>query len=182
MQSVTLVPYQSLWPAQFGEVAAELALSFAGVPARIEHIGSTSVPGLCAKPVLDVLLGVRDLSAVETHAGALASLGYAYRPEYEVEIPHRRYFVRPEGRLPRVHLHAVVQGGRLWVSHLAFRDALGTDPALRLEYAALKRELADRYRHDKAAYTDAKAPFIAGVLAKCSLPEEETGGGPGSRS
>jgi GrpB-like predicted nucleotidyltransferase (UPF0157 family) len=89
--------------------------------AVLEHIGSTSVPGLCAKPVLDVLLGVSSLGDVEASISALASAGFMYRPSYEVAIPDRRYFVRPEGETVRVHLHAVLLGGPLWQQHLYFR-------------------------------------------------------------
>ena len=134
-------------------------------PVHIEHIGSTSVPGLCAKPVLDILVGAQSLAAVTCRTAKLEEAGYLYRPEYEAEIPDRRYFVRPAASQPRVHVHAVVQGGALWLTHLAFRDALRSSPELSREYATLKRQLAAQYREDKAAYTEAKSPFIARVVA-----------------
>lgn len=166
MQSISLIEYQSAWPAQFDAVAAELALALEAIPVHIEHIGSTSVAGLCAKPVLDIMLGVQGLASVMSRVTGLERLGYQYRPEYEVEMPHRRYFVRPEGRQLRIHLHAVVQESEAWCNHLAFRDALRTNPALAAEYATLKRALAEAHRGNKAAYTEAKAPFIAGVLVR----------------
>lgn len=165
MQSVTLVEYQHSWALQFNEVAAELATVFEAIPVDIEHIGSTSVPGLCAKPVLDVLLGARTLDAVMSRAEKLAWFGYAYRAEYEVEIPTRRYFVRAEGTHLRVHLHAVIRGGDLWLRHIAFREALLQSSRLVREYASLKTHLAELHCHDKVAYTEAKAPFIRQVLA-----------------
>ena len=168
MQSVTLLDYQATWPSQFGEVATELASIFEADPVRIEHIGSTSVLELCAKPVLDIMLGVQDLALVMARTDGLANLGYLYRPEYETEIPERRYFVRPEGSQLRIHLHAVVRGGAIWLRHLAFREALRSNPELSQEYARLKRQLAARYSEDKAAYTEAKSPFIARVLARAS--------------
>jgi GrpB-like predicted nucleotidyltransferase (UPF0157 family) len=165
MTAVLLVESQAAWPAQARAAMAPVRAAFEGRPVRLEHIGSTAVPGLCAKPVLDLLLGVPALADAEDRAGALEALGFRYRPEHEAELPERRYFVRPAGAGPRVHLHAVVLGGPLWTRHLAFRDALRRDPGLAARYAALKRDLAGRHAEDKAAYTAAKAPFIAGVLA-----------------
>lgn len=153
------------WPAQFASLAAELAPC---LPARaqLEHIGSTAVPGLCAKPVLDLLLGVGALAEVDDALiAALARLGYGYRPAYEAQIPERRYFVREAGLLPRVHLHAVQRGGVIWRAQLGFRDALRDSPKLRDEYAGLKQALALQHAGDKSAYTEAKSPFIRQVLA-----------------
>lgn len=165
MPGLRVIDYQLDWPALYAQVATELRSVVAGPGIRLEHVGSTAVPGLCAKPVLDIALGVGDLAQVEARIPALAGLGFTYRPGYESEIPDRRYFVRPEGPLPRVHLHAVLLGGTLWRQHLAFRDALRDDPALAQSYAALKRQLALVHATDKAAYTEAKAPFIRQVLA-----------------
>lgn len=168
MSVVEMVPYRDSWRASFRSVADELAGVMAGCSARIEHIGSTAVPGLCAKPVLDVLLGVRLLTQVEAEIDQMAGLGYRYRPEYEDQIPQRRYFVRgATATVPRVHVHAVVHGDRLWQEHLAFRDALRQDPELARQYSHLKQELALAQRLSKSAYTEAKAPFIKGVLAAC---------------
>jgi len=138
---------------------------FEGVPVLIEHVGSTSVPGLCAKAVIDILLGAQDLLQVEETSEALAKLGYRYRPEYEVEFPDRRYFVRPGDTGPRIHLHAVVAGSPFWLGHLAFRNALRSDAQLAHQYGEFKRRLAVVHADDRAAYTAAKAPFIEQVLA-----------------
>ncbi|HEY9109570.1 MAG TPA: GrpB family protein [Roseateles sp.] len=167
MSEIRLVEADAGWPAQFDAVARPLRDALTGTACRIEHIGSTAVPGLCAKPVLDLLLGVTRLADVEARHEALAALGYRYRAEYEGELPERRYFTRDAGagRL-RVHLHAVVHGSAFWREQLAFRDALRADAALAARYAALKRELAERHAADKAAYTDAKGPFIRAVLAQ----------------
>ena len=165
MAELLVVDYQPDWPAQYAQVAAELVSILAGPGVVLEHIGSTAVPGLCAKPVLDIALGVAALAVVEARIDALGERGFTYRPGYESEIPDRRYFVRPAGPLPRVHLHAVVVGGTLWRQHLGFRDALREDPGLAQSYAGLKRDLAVVHASDKAAYTEAKAPFIRQVLA-----------------
>lgn len=165
MSEVHLSEYQDTWPSQYAQVAAELRSVITGPGVVVEHIGSTAVPGLCAKPVLDVLLGVAALDEAKAGVGALSSLGFVYRPEYELQIPDRRYFVRAEGTTPRVHLHSVVLGGPLWLQHLRFRDALREDEGIRRAYAELKRRLAEQHASDKAAYTEAKAPFIKRVLA-----------------
>lgn len=165
MKSVVLSPYSASWPVAFAEAHDELTAAFAPVRVRIEHIGSTSVPGLSAKPVLDVLLGASSLEEIETGIEGLERIGYAYVAKYELELPERRYFVKQSLAGLRVHLHAVEFGGRLWADHLAFRDALRTDPSLRSRYQALKSELAATYSHDKTEYQSAKAPFIRSVLA-----------------
>jgi GrpB-like predicted nucleotidyltransferase (UPF0157 family) len=167
MSELVLSEYQDTWPQQFLQVADQLRAIFPAQGAVFEHIGSTSVPGLCAKPVLDVVLGVGTLVEAEAAIPALSSAGFLYRPEHEAAIPDRRYFVRPEGQTLRVHLHAVQLGGLLWRQHLHFRNALRQDARLREEYSALKRGLAVTHARDKASYTEAKAPFICQVLASC---------------
>lgn len=165
MPTVEIVEYRDSWPRAFGSIAQTLQAALAGVPIAVEHIGSTAVPGLCAKPVIDVLLGVPALDEVERRVPALSALGYRHRPEYELQIPLRRYFVRDAAvDMPRVHLHAVLRGGPLWRDHVSFRDALRADGMLAEGYAHLKLRLAQGL--DKAAYTEAKGPFIRAVLAE----------------
>jgi GrpB-like predicted nucleotidyltransferase (UPF0157 family) len=165
MRTFQVVPYDPSWPMQFEHVAGELLSVFAGATVEIQHIGSTSVPGLPAKPVIDVLLGATTLAEIEARIAPLAAFGYAYVSKYERELPQRRYFVRPETSTPRVHVHGVVRGDTLWRHHIWFRDALRADDGLRDAYAALKQRLAKQFAHDKAAYTAAKDPFIRSVLA-----------------
>ena len=160
-----VVPYSTHWPAAFAHECAGLVAVFAPLDVSVEHVGSTAVPGLAAKPVLDVLLGVPCLRDVEARIPALEGIGYAYVKKYEDEIPDRRYFVKPSAEGLRVHLHGVVRGGALWSRHLAFRDALRRDSAFRESYQTLKRELAAAFADDKAAYQEAKAPFIQAWLA-----------------
>jgi GrpB-like predicted nucleotidyltransferase (UPF0157 family) len=166
MARVVVHSYSSDWPEQFRVVRAELLTVFAPLEVAIEHIGSTSVPGLAAKPVLDLLLGADSLAEIESKVGAIGRLGFEYVPKYEREIPERRYFVRPAAATLRIHLHGVVRDSRLWREHLGFRDALRAEPLLRSEYQALKLRLAREFAEDKAAYTEAKGPFIRAVLAR----------------
>ena len=165
MPEPLVIEYQEDWPQEFARVEAELRSVLEGAAEVIEHIGSTAVPGLCAKPVIDIALGVASLDPMAAAVMPLARLGFVYRPEYETVIPDRRYFVRAAGPTPRVHLHAVVVGGTLWRQHLRFRDHLRQDRERMQDYATLKRRLAVLHAADKSAYTEAKAPFIVQVLA-----------------
>ena len=158
-------PYSTEWPGVFRGIREELLGVFSPLVVSIEHIGSTSVEGLAAKPVIDVLLGAQSLADIESRIGPLDGLGYAYVSKYEREIPMRRYFVKPPGASLRVHLHGVALGSPIWREHLAFRDALRGDADLCTRYQCLKLRLAEEFADDKSAYTDAKGPFIRAVLA-----------------
>ena len=165
MPAVIISPYSAEWPGCFRAVREELLSVFAPIEVAVEHIGSTAVPGLAAKPVIDVLLGARSLVDIESKIELLGEHGYSYVQKYERELPMRRYFVKPAGTSFRVHLHAVEVGSLLWQQHLAFRDALRTDATLRSRYQSLKLRLAREFADDKPAYTAAKGPFIRSVLA-----------------
>jgi GrpB-like predicted nucleotidyltransferase (UPF0157 family) len=165
MPTIILTPYSPAWPTQFRAIREELLSVFAPMLVTIEHIGSTSVPGLAAKSVIDVLLGAGSLQDIESKIKPLNEIGYLYVPKYEREIPIRRYFVRAQATSLRVHLHAVELNSRLWQEHLAFRDRLRADADLCTQYQTLKLRLAEEFAGDKSAYTDAKSPFIQSILA-----------------
>jgi GrpB-like predicted nucleotidyltransferase (UPF0157 family) len=160
---VILVPYDPDWPRRFEEERGVLANVFAGVEATIEHVGSTSVPGLGAKPVIDVMVGVRELADVEALIPALEAAGYEYVQEYEKYLPERRYFRKPRLGAREFHVHSVVKGSDFWIRHLAFRDYLRAHPEPASAYYNLKQDLAMHLT--KEEYTDAKGPFIEGILA-----------------
>ncbi len=160
---VTIVPYDPDWPRRFDEERRVLTAVFAGAEAVIEHIGSTAVPGLGAKPVIDIIVGVPVLVEAERRIPALEAAVYEYVPEYEQQMPDRRYFRKPRFGPRAFHVHCVITGGDLWIRHLAFRDYLRAHPESAAAYDSLKRQLA--LRVSKEAYTDAKGPFIEGVLA-----------------
>jgi GrpB-like predicted nucleotidyltransferase (UPF0157 family) len=143
---------------------------FAGSEAVIEHVGSTSVPGLGAKPVIDILVGVPVLVEVEDRIPALEAAGYEYAQEYEKQRPDRRYFRKPRLGPRAFHVHCVVTGGVSWIRHLAFRDHLRAHPESAVAYDHLKRELARRV--SKEEYTEAKSPFVEGVLASAMRDRE----------
>jgi GrpB-like predicted nucleotidyltransferase (UPF0157 family) len=129
---------------------------------RIEHVGSTAVPDLAAKPVIDIMVGVDTLESGPLCVEALTGIGYEYVPEFERELPERRYLRKfgPDGR--RTHQIHLVEHSDYgwWDRHVAFRDHLRAHPDIAAEYTSLKRGLAGRFRHDRASYTDAKTKFV----------------------
>ena len=162
--AVELSAYSPMWPAVFEIERDRLTHVFGADAVVIEHIGSTAVPGLGAKPIIDVLLGAPTLDIIERKIPELVAGGYRYVPEFEKSIPERRYFVKVHGQPGHFHLHAVVYASSFWKRHLAFRDALRADTALADDYWKLKRRLAARFPNDRGAYTDAKSEFIRTVI------------------
>jgi GrpB-like predicted nucleotidyltransferase (UPF0157 family) len=171
---VLLVPYDPDWPRRFQQERAVLAEVFAGTEAAIEHIGSTAVPGLGSKPIIDVMIGVPALAVAENQRPALEAAGYEYIREHERQLPERRYFRKPRLGPRMFHVHCVVTGSGLWLAYLAFRDYLRAHQDVAAAYFALKADLAARLT--KAEYTDAKRPFIEQVLASARPnPDHGTG-------
>jgi GrpB-like predicted nucleotidyltransferase (UPF0157 family) len=164
-ERVRLVPYDSRWPELFRAEAARLAsaVAAAGLPALIfEHVGSTAVPGLAAKPILDLAAGRPSEIAADAYLPVLQAEGWVYRGNSG--IPGREFFRRGEPRSH--HLHLVEYGGWHWKRYLGFRDALRADSTLRDAYTALKRELAERYSDDREAYIDGKTTFVEAVVSR----------------
>jgi GrpB-like predicted nucleotidyltransferase (UPF0157 family) len=166
---VALVDYDPEWPRLFEEERARLAGVLGSAVLAIEHIGSTAVPGLAAKPVLDLAAAVTRLSSVESLVGPLAGLGYRYLGEYG--LPGRLFFEK--GDPVTHHLHAVEVTGHHWRVWRLFRDYLRRHPEDARQYAQFKRELAARYAADRDAYTRSKSDFVNAVLAKAGKPNGE---------
>ena len=162
--TVRIVPYDPEWPALFEAESRRLLSVVAPLLILLEHTGSTSVPGLAAKPVLDILGGVPDSAAVQPYVAPLIASGYVHRGEQG--IPGREFFRRGEPRA--YHLHLTSVGSAFWREHLAFRDYLRAHPAARDEYAELKRALAARFPNDREAYIAGKAPFVRQVIELAS--------------
>jgi GrpB-like predicted nucleotidyltransferase (UPF0157 family) len=160
-QQVRLVQPTGRWTTLFAEEAARLARALRPFEPTIEHCGSTAVPGLPAKPILDILVGVPAPLDVPGLTRALAPLGYEYAPG---AVPGHEVFGKSR---PRTHLlHVVPAHGEAWARMLRFRDALRGSAALAAEYAALKRALAARFPSDRTAYTAGKSAFVARVLGE----------------
>ncbi len=142
---------------------------FRGSNAVFEHVGSTAVPGLGAKPIIDIMVGVTRLPDAELHIADLEEHDYEYVPEYEAQMPERRYFRKPQEGLRTHHLHCVVEGSCFWRRHLAFRDYLRANPETAAAYFALKQQLALRHRTNRVAYTEAKSAFVESILEKAGI-------------
>lgn len=170
--SVRLAAPDPAWPAAFAAERARLLRAAGALRVAIEHVGSTAIPDIPAKPILDVLAGRPPGSDVAPYVAAFETAGYRYRGENGV--PGRDYFVLDDAAGRRLHhLHLVEDGGSLWTAHLAFRDFLRSHPDRAAEYAALKRSLAARHPTDRLAYTDGKATFVAEILRLAACAEGE---------
>jgi GrpB-like predicted nucleotidyltransferase (UPF0157 family) len=161
---VRLIAWTPRWLTLFEEEAVRLQTALGHRALGLEHYGSTSVPGLPAKPILDILVGVRPPLEPAPYVDALATLGYEYAPL--AGVPEHVVFGRGRARTHLVHI--VEHGGPAWHRGLRFRDALRADAALRVAYAELKTSLAFEYSADRASYTAEKAAFIEHVLADVS--------------
>ncbi|HEY7422327.1 MAG TPA: GrpB family protein, partial [Gaiellaceae bacterium] len=159
-----VVAYDEGWPALFEELAAPVRSAVADLGAEVEHVGSTAVPGLAAKPIVDLDVVVHSPDDVAAAIERLCGLGYTYQGDKG--IPGREALLWPPGTT-RHHLYVVVAGSEPLQAHLAFRDHLREHPEVAEEYGALKRRLADEYRDDRLGYTEAKSEFVLGVLQRC---------------
>ncbi len=161
---VILEEYDPSWPSKFEEEKEHLMAivgrwNFGG----IEHVGSTAVPGMVAKPVIDVMFGVKSLDESEPAIGTLVKAGYEYWP-YKKEVMH--WFCKPSDAFRTHHLHLIPFESPLWHERIRFRELLRSNSKLANEYASLKRKLAASFKEDREAYTEKKWPFIQKVL-KC---------------
>lgn len=160
--TVRVVPYDDRWRALFDCAAAELREAIGSEALEIHHVGSTSVPGLAAKPILDILVGIRDFDSAKELAPKIEEVGYEYRAGEE--IPDRHYFRRRRGLARTHHLSLALPTSHHFRVTVAFRDALRSDAALAREYGELKQRLAERYERNRQAYLDGKAAFVQRVL------------------
>jgi GrpB-like predicted nucleotidyltransferase (UPF0157 family) len=159
-EQIEVAAYDERWPARFAEWGSRLAAALGPVAIRIEHVGSTAVAGLAAKPTIDVQVSVADAEDEAAYLPMLEACGVRLR----AREPGHRYFRPPADRPRDVHIH-VCEAGSAWErNHLLFRDYLRAHPAARDAYAQLKRQLAERYPDDRLAYTDAKSAFILDAL------------------
>ena len=157
-EPVTVVAYDPAWPDRFLAEAAALESAIGPwVTGGIHHVGSTAVPGLKAKPVIDILVGVASLGDAEPCIELLAPLDYVHAP-YRSDVMH--WFCKPGPARRTHHLHLVPTGSARYVEELAFRDHLRAHPVDARAYERLKQELATRFRGDREGYTEGKADFV----------------------
>ena len=162
---VVLVPYEEAWPSLFEEERTRIEGAVGPWVEEVEHIGSTAVPGLAAKPVIDIMVGVRSLEDTPVLVARLETIGYEYVPELERQMPFRRYFRKLAGGRRTHQIHLVERSdSAFWDRYLLFRDYLRAHPEVAEGYTRLKYEVSDRFREDGATYTGAKTDFIAEVV------------------
>ncbi len=170
MDEVVIAEYDPQWPEQYAKEAERIGLALGETLVTIEHVGSTAIPGLAAKPVLDILVGVTTLAAGLEAVPALEALGYDCRGENG--IPGRLYFRKGAVQYRRTHhLHMFEVGHEQWAPMLAFRDYLRSHPEAARQYEDLKRQLAAQFYDNRKAYTDGKADFVNTVLEKARQQE-----------
>jgi len=161
---IHIADYDPTWPVLFEAERTLLSKALAPwLAGPIEHIGSTAVPGLAAKPIIDIMAAVKSLEDSRAAIEALRELEYQYAP-YRADVMH--WFCKPGPAFRTHHLHLVPYGSELWIKRVAFRDSLRASPALAAEYAELKIRLANLHHLDREAYTEAKEPFINRVLGR----------------
>jgi GrpB-like predicted nucleotidyltransferase (UPF0157 family) len=168
---VEIHPYSVEWPRLFAEERAAIARAVGAAVLAIEHIGSTSVPALPSKPIIDIAVAVTSFEAALDLVDAFAALGYEHRGEFG--IPRRRYFTKGTPRTHHVHMLEIDSDE--WREHLRFRDHLRANPEDARQYAELKRGLASRFRDDRHAYTEAKGLFIRSILRRAFGATAPTG-------
>jgi GrpB-like predicted nucleotidyltransferase (UPF0157 family) len=175
-QLVEIVPYDPAWPVRFAELGAALRRVLGATALRIDHIGSTSVPGLAAKPIIDLQISVADFEPLDAYRIPLESLGYVFRADNDERT--KRYFREAPGTR-RTHIHVRRAGSWSEQFALLFRDYLRADDAEARAYAEVKGVLAARFAADRHGYTDAKDPHIWEVMRRADRWSQRTGWRPG---
>jgi GrpB-like predicted nucleotidyltransferase (UPF0157 family) len=161
---ITIADYGPSWPDRYAAWHDKLRAALGATAVRIEHVGSTSVPGLPAKPIVDVQVSVADVADETAYVALLEGIGLQLRSR---DVFHR-YFRPFPGRPRDVHVHVCGVGSQWEAEHLHFRDYLCTHPAARDQYARVKRDAAARWADDGLAYTDAKTEVILDILSQAA--------------
>jgi GrpB-like predicted nucleotidyltransferase (UPF0157 family) len=163
---VSVAEYCPEWREMFEEEKHLLQAVLGEGSSEIEHIGSTAVNGLAAKPVIDIMIGLPDFSVADKLVPKIETLSYEYMNKYEDEMPFRRYFAKNLNGIRTHQIHMVETGSEFWGRHLLFRDYLRQNPEIANDYAALKKQLAKREWADVNEYADAKSEFIKNIENK----------------
>ena len=173
---VIIAPYNPAWPGLFHELGTALRKVLGDVALRIDHIGSTSIPGLDAKPIIDLQISVNAFDPLDAFRIPIESLGFNFQ-ENNPDLSKR--FFREKPGLRRTHIHVRQAGSWAEQAALLFRDYLRTHEADAHRYAELKYHLAEKYRDDRYAYTNAKGPFIWDIMATAHQWVQDIGWMPG---
>lgn len=176
MDPIVVVPYDPAWPAVFAELAARLRAALGDVAVRIDHIGSTAVSGLAAKPIIDLQISVRSFEPFDAIGLPLERCGFRHRAR-NPDLTKRSFREQPGER--RTHIHVRTDGSWSEQFALLFRDYLRVHPEAARDYAQLKYELASHLRDDREAYVEAKEPFIWQTMRAASDWSQRVGWSPG---
>ncbi|MBO7743234.1 GrpB family protein [Paenibacillus sp. MWE-103] len=176
-ESVVIVPFDANWRSEFADIGANLRRALADRAVRIDHIGSTSIAGLDAKPVIDVQVSVRGLTDLEAISDALTGLGYVLRAD-NPDLT-KRYYRESEG-MRRTHIHVREHGSFSEQLSLLFRDYVRAHAHEAKRYAAIKHSLAKSHRHERDRYVEEKEPYIWDMLRSASKWSQQTGWRPGA--
>jgi len=165
-EKVIIEEYDSAWIELFKKEKELIVSTIGQYIERIEHSGSTSVIGLASKPIIDIAVGLHSLDDAIHCIPLMQQLDYQYVPEYEEELPMRRYFRKPpqDYGKRKYHVHMVETTSDFWKEHIMFRDYLRNHESARDEYALLKKNLATKYEDDRSAYSYAKTDFVNKIL------------------
>ncbi len=170
----TVRAYQRDWPAHFEQEANLLKEALGEKALQIEHIGSTAIPGIHAKSIIDIMVAVASLMQAKELIPVLEALGYVYRPIDTV--PERLYFRKGDQLKYRTHhLNLVTPASGFWKNQLAFRDYLRTHAQMATEYVELKKQIAADYAHTQEIDLDAKTEFVSRVLELAEQEKEASG-------
>jgi GrpB-like predicted nucleotidyltransferase (UPF0157 family) len=161
MKTIVVVEYDAAWPSQFEQLRRPIAAALGDVAMSIEHVGSTSVPGLAAKPIIDISVVVRDDEGVRGAIDRLATIGYVHQGNLGIE--GREAFASPAGSIAH-HLYVCNCASPGLANHLAVRDHLRAHPDNAREYGELKKQLAKQFPHDIEGYIAGKTDFLLRIL------------------
>lgn len=171
-EPIEIVPYDPAWPEMFAGWGVALRAALGDAAVRIDHIGSTSVPGLAAKPVIDIQISVTSLEPTDAFLGPLTGMGFVYRAD-NPELT-KRYFREPPGQ-DRTHVHVRQLGSFSQQFPLLFRDYLLCHTSAMTEYAAAKRRFAAKFRNDRPGYVQAKDAVVWDIIRRADAWAQATG-------
>jgi GrpB-like predicted nucleotidyltransferase (UPF0157 family) len=179
-QSVEIVPYEINWAVEYEAERDTLLQLFPTTFSAIEHVGSTAVIGMAAKPIIDILAVVPSMDVADKVMIRLTECGYLFSAEFNAQLGDSRWLMKHANGRRTHHLHLVLPGSKHWVDKIQFRDLLRADPSWAHKYVALKKDLAQKHSADREAYTEAKADFVTHALVSLAnrsmQPTAESGG------
>lgn len=162
---IKILKYDPEWIRKYSEIRKVLESAFRSISPYIEHVGSTSVPGLDSKPVIDILVGVKNMEEADQMIPGMKKLGYEYVSEYEAVIPERRFFKKKDA----VHIHTVVLGSEFWCKQILFRDYLRQNKNVMDVYSEFKNELSNKDWMNSNEYAFAKTDFVRRILKEAEI-------------